>query len=532
MREMQSARVPDSQVPIEVVGGNTFGIFPKISVAKTYNMYVSDEWLISFPGYKKILEIVNGGSGRGFFHSTRHDLLIAVANSGVYSLSPSLGVQFIGTIDSSNGPVFMDENINNQVCLVDGQSAYIYHIPSNSLTKQTLQYLGNDIAPNYVVYHNTYFLIASVPGTINDQNWYVYQYATNTTISLVTQKAMQNKPDATQAVVRLPGHGNNVLVLGESSSEIWTDVGGDIVYQKAQSVSFESGCISESTIAFNDQFVAFLSTNQNNSPVIRVVEGAQTQIVSDDGLNRFLATMTRPDQSYAMMYSIGSHLFYQLTFYNSKDNTTLLYDFMTKKSFFLTDEKENYHIARYVVYYANQLIFLSITNASLFHLSDDYISYSYSTDASDRGFEIPCFRVTPPIRRQNNERFIIDKTTLWVEQGVSPYYSGLDGEEICNGVMATEDDEIMISETGATMITQGGGCHASINRPAIDLSLSKNGNQSFGKNVRRYMFPQGHYRNQVEWRQLGQANEITFQYRFWGYQRWVVGPGTAMMEMD
>ena len=67
---MSSTRVtPNSeQVKVNVVGGSNFGLYNKISPARTYNMYVTtagtpdgddfEAWLVNFPGYRRVLNLL------------------------------------------------------------------------------------------------------------------------------------------------------------------------------------------------------------------------------------------------------------------------------------------------------------------------------------------------------------------------------------------------------------------------------------------------------------------------------------------
>ena len=68
--------MPD--LPVNIVGGSTFGRYKKISDEKTINMYISDNWLVSFAGWKKIVNFPGESQGRALFHSVRGDLMIAV----------------------------------------------------------------------------------------------------------------------------------------------------------------------------------------------------------------------------------------------------------------------------------------------------------------------------------------------------------------------------------------------------------------------------------------------------------------------
>lgn len=45
------------QVPVNVVGSSTFGRYPKISLETTYNMFISDDWLVNYAGFQKVVDI-------------------------------------------------------------------------------------------------------------------------------------------------------------------------------------------------------------------------------------------------------------------------------------------------------------------------------------------------------------------------------------------------------------------------------------------------------------------------------------------
>jgi len=214
------------QIPINIVGSSTFGRYPKISTARTYNMFITDDWLANYAGFKKKSEIFPSGEGRGLFNSIRGKFLLAVVSSTVYRFDSNFVPQFIGTIETSSGEVYIDENLSNQICIVDGEAAYIYNYIDNSFTKQTLSDGINPVIPNYVVYHNTFFLFASAPTSINPQNWYAFEFDTDSTIKFNSQFAIQTKPDNALAIQRLPGKGNSVLVMGNSVCEVWMQIGG------------------------------------------------------------------------------------------------------------------------------------------------------------------------------------------------------------------------------------------------------------------------------------------------------------------
>lgn len=517
------------EVPVNVVGSSIFGRYPKISLEETWNMFISDGWLVNYAGFRKRVQFSPGGEGRGYFVSIRGGFTIAVVSSSVYRLNTNLAPIFLGNLETSFGEVYIDENLARQICIVDGQNAWIYNYEANLFTKQTLTFLTpGDIIPGYVSYHNSFFLIASNPVSDNPQQWYAFQRATDDTISLNTSFPIQTKPDFALAVKRLPGRGNNVLVLGSTVGEVWTQIGGAENYRRVQSFNIDNGVVAVSTIAANDEFVCWLSKNEANQPCIRVTDGSSSSRISTDGIDQLLETIQFPAQSTAFFYRQGGHLFYQISFYNPVDNLTLIHDFTTKMFFHVSDEHQNFHPARQVVLFNEKTYFISLTDGSIFEMGTDLITYNYSLEPNTVGDEIPRIRICKTIRKTNADRFRVGQFTFTLEQGVNDYYNVDPDVLICNGLLITESgSEFIVTESGDSILAEDGYCAIEANRPRVDMSFSKNGNQSFSNIVSRNMNAAGHYRNQMRWWKMGQANEFTVQLRFWGFQRFVAYDGVA-----
>jgi hypothetical protein len=484
------------QVPVKIVGGNNFGRYKKISAEKTYNMFISDEWLVNYAGYKAVLKLLSSGEGRGLFNSVRNNFMLAVINATVFKIDSSFIFSTVGTLSTSTGDVFMDENLSGQICIVDGLNAYIFDNSTSSITTQTLTITPPvgapyDVVPNYVCYHNTFFLISSAPASPNPSSWYAFQFATNTTISWVSgsQFTLQTKPDIALAVQRLPGRSNNVLVLGNTVAEVWTQVGGVQNYQRVSSFNIDTGVVSVSTIAASEKYLCYLAKNENNAPFIMVTDGGTTNKISNDGIDNILGRLNRPDRSNAFFYRQDGHLFYQISFYDSSDNFSLIYDFNTSMFFYVTDENLNYHPARQIVYFGNKTYFISLRHGSIFEMDTELVTADYQTLPGDYGQEIPRIRITNTIRKEDNSRFRVGYFCLTLEQG-----------------MPNNNPSI---------------------QPAIDLSFSKDGNQSYSNVVRRDLHPVGKFKNRLNYYRFGSANEFTIQLRFYGFTRFVCRSGIA-----
>lgn len=523
-------KIANSEIlPVNVVGSSIFGRYPKISLEKTYNMFISDGWLINYAGFKKAIDISPTGKGRGIFNSVRGGFLIVVISSSVYRLSSNFTPTFIGNIGTNNGDVTIDENLSNQICIVDGEAAYIYHYDNDSFaftfTKQTLTFLGSEIFPGYVTYHNTFFLIAPNRRSANSQNWYAFERDTDTTLKLNSQFAIQTKPDSVLAVLRVPGKGNNILVIGSTVSEIWTQVGGAENYRRAQSVNIDFGLITTSGVAASDDFLCMLAQNENNGPFILVTDGSSSTKLSTDGIDYLLSSIIHPEQSCAFFYRQDGHLFFQLTFYNSKDNVTLIYDFTTKMFFHVSDENYNYYPARQVVFFKGNTYFISINDSSLYNMNTTFLTYDYSITPHTQGSEIPRVRICKTIRKQDSSVFRVARFRFWMEQGVNDYHPSPTGRE-CEGYILGQDGGFILTQEGGRMLLQNATCGLDDQVPRVDMSFSKTGNQSFSNVVSVNLNRDGQYRNILNFsRGMGHANEFTIQLRFVGFQRFVANDG-------
>jgi len=502
-----------TQVPIQVVGSSTFGRYSKISGRKTYNFFISDDWLVPYAGYKRVLQLEPQSSsfvaGRGIFKSVRGKLVIAVINSAVWSLDEVLGATFIGNIATNSGPVFMAENLSGQICIVDGVNAYIYNRYNLSLTTQTNVEIPDWLIPNYVCFHDTYFLIGNGDTTGNGARWGAFSADTDTTIVLTYDLALQTKADYARAIVPLSEKGNNVLVFGSCVCEIQNNVGGLRGYQRVSTINIDYGVLSVATIASSDNFVCWLAINESSPPVIMYFDGGQHHTISTDGIDYVLGSLHNPQKSVGFIFKEDGHVFYQITFYDPEDNLTLIYDFNTKKFFHLSDTYLNYHPARQVITVGNRNFFISLNNGSLYEMGTDFTSY----DENIHPRRHPNYDLT-----QNNiiPRQVIGDTfrlpgrpdtfracrfNLLMEQGEDENYSEL-AAQIQVGLDYT---------------------------PKVSLSYSKNGAVTYSEEVPRTMNYRAHPENITQWQRFGRMNEFTHKLKFWTYGRVVVG--NAILEI-
>jgi len=457
------------QMPLNIVGSTTYGRYPKISTENTYNMFISDGWLVDFAGYLITASLRDAGIGRGLFNSARSNKMVAVVDKYVYLIDSVLTSSIIGTLDSSDGDVFIDENDAKQIAICDKKDIYIYDYNANTFGKATIGFI-----PGYITFQDGYFIAAHA----NEPKWELS--ALNNGLSWPAAPnnigAFQTKPDNVVACVRLPGRGGQLFIMGNTVTEHWVNVGYQIFpYQRTSSFNIDYGCLNPATIATGDTFIVWLGANEKSGPAILLSNGTQVTQISTDGINYKLGSLVHPEDSYGFLYKLDGHLFYQLTFSAEEDNLTLLYDLETKMFFTLTDENMNKHIAKRLVFFNDGYYFLSFTDGFVYRMSTDYVTYNLK--------EIPRVRICKNIRMPDSSQFIANSLLFTLEQGAS----------------------------------------ADIQR--VDLSVSTDGGVSFGSIDGQELNDLGVRHNKLVWWNLGWANDFVAQFRFWGKGRFVATDG-------
>lgn len=504
---------PNAQkAEVKIVGGSTFGRYHKISNERTYNMFISDSWLINTAGYRKVSEIATLGVGRVIYNSIRGKFLLVVISSFVYILNEGLSPTFIGNLSTQDGPVYVDENLNSQVCIVDGVNAYIYNY-SLGYPNLTVQTGLGSLVPGYVEYHNTFFLFGNMDKSSNGSAWYAYQYSTPTTIIEATpgQFALQTKPDYALAILRIPGQSANVLVIGSTVCEIWTQIGGIQNYRRANTISVDYGCISVATIATSDSYVCWLAANESNTPVIMVYDISGFKPISTDGIDHQLSHIQYPDQSAGMFFRQDGHLFYQLTFYNEEDNLTFIYDFSTQMFFNLSDWDLNYHPARNYAYFNQHLYFISLNSPAIYLASTDLTTYNENLANipedeidPDIDHEIQRIRICNTIRALDSSQFRANSFVFTIQQGNDRNITGLSlSSAIANSTLPYQ--------------------------PRVDLTVSRDDGFSWGNTVSRGLLPLGNRQNILNWENMGMCNSLVIKLRFWGLSSFICNNGYLEM---
>lgn len=507
MSKPGAARYKD--IPLEIAGSTKFGRYPKMSSEQTFNMIVSDGWLVPFAGYRSVVTINPTGEGRGIYSSAKLNKMFAVIDNDLWIFDTNLAKSNGGRLATSIGDVFIAENNAGQIAISDGSNIYIYDNTSNVFTTLTSAALG--FKPGYLTFQDGRFIS---PDTATNQ-WRLS--ASNNGLSWPSTAAfvgaVQTKPDHAVACIRFPSRGNLLLVFGATVTEQWYDVGAQLFpYQRSQSTNIDYGCINPATIAEGENFVCWVAANEKSGPVIMYTNGGEIEHISTDGIDFQLANLQHPTNCYGYMFKQDGHLFYVACW--PQDNFSYAYDFKTQAFYTVSDENLNVYIAKKVAFFNEKYYFVSLNDGNLYQMSSNFTDYDYGSDVVK---EIPRIRIPKNVQMPDQSRFIAGYVGFTIEQGQFDY------PDINTEFDLTTQDGLLLTTQNGVLI--GGGENFTNNVPRIDLSLSKDGGVNWGSDVGIKMRPLGLRQNKLMWWSLGAANDLTPQFRFYGFGRFVATNG-------
>lgn len=530
------------EVPLKIVGGNNFGRYNKISAEETWNMIVSDGALVIYAGYKNVLNVSSNNPGRCIYFSATANAIFAVWGTQFYQIRASTiivnskpvtqySAMLFGNLATSTGDVFMSENNNGEIAITDGVNIYVFNylLPGNGLKQSGVDFGSSPFVvknPGYISFQNGRLIVASQGTT----NWYLSAFndALTWTFTAQTVGSLQTKPDTIQAVVPVPGGGNNALVFGHNVIELWQDVGYALFpYQRQSTFNVDFGCLNASSIASLDRFVVWLGANEQSGATLMLFDGSTVKSISTDGIDFKLNSLTNPRNCTGFIFRQDGHLLYQFTF--PDDNLSFVYDFNTQLFFTVTDENLNYHIARNVVFFNNSYYFVSLKGGNLYEFSTNYTDFIYSSAQIE---EVPRIRIPPPIRLPSQRYFIMKSAGFTVENGQKNTIVNQNEDTTAPIFLSTQSGILLTTQSGILLtLNQKQVVTVNSSNPiateAIDMSISRDGAQTYGTTWRLNMNPTGMRKSRLIWQRLGQSNDSTFQFKFNGFGRFVAFDGVV-----
>jgi hypothetical protein len=385
--------------PMQIVGGTVFSRYPTMQGGVTYNMIVTGQKdskaLVSFAGYSEMIDFLVGVF-RGVFLSTNANEIVIVYGSAVYLVNSNLNYRFLSQLDSSTGDVYITENANSQITLVDGDRMYVYNYSNSSFVQPTIYF-----RPVYVDFIDG-FTIA----TFDDGRWGIDTINNSLLWADNDWVRMNNKADKVVAVVVL---NRQIWVLGEKCGELWSNQGAtDFPFVLDSSLSINYGAANRSTIASGFDKLVWLGKSELSGYSIMATDGGVPYAISNEGLDFHINKLVNPKNSTGFLYKLDGHTFYFINFLD--DNFSIQYDFNTGNWYTMTGRDiETAHIAKKGVFYLNKLFIASKNDAKFREMSTEIYDYD--------GEEIPRGRICPSFKNADDKTSILNKVNIQMEYG-------------------------------------------------------------------------------------------------------------------
>jgi len=268
---------------------------------------------------------------RGLHTMSGSAILIAVAGNRVYQVNTSFVATQIGTLTTSSGQVSISDNIDLGAGLtayiVDGPNRYTWVVATNTFT--TLPSTDGpwqgatvvDVIDNYNIYNEP-----------NTQNW----ACTDLGSSLSTQALYGTADGSSDLLVTLIVNQRQVYLIGEVTTEVWTDVGNVIAgitsfpFQRVPGTSSQSGIVAKYSLARLGETFACVAKDNRGAATIEKMEGYTWIRISTHAVEQSLLNEVVSD-AIAYTYQIEGHEMYVVTFPSVGEyGLTWVYDLSTK----------------------------------------------------------------------------------------------------------------------------------------------------------------------------------------------------------
>lgn len=386
-----------------VDGERAINLYPVFNQSQKFHEFLGTEGLDLFAN-------LGAAAIRGLYVATNDDNnLYVVAGSGVYRINTAgVAAQYTTALDTSTGLVEFSDN-GTQVMITDGTSGYVITIastPPAGLTKiADADFPGGG--------SNTFLDGYTIVAKPSDDQVNSSDLNDSTAWDALAFASAEGIPDNLQRVIEF---NQKLFLFGIISTEVWfNDGGAGFPFARLDGAVLQYGLASKNSLAKNDQAMYFLARTRaaDGERVIVEVRGYQAKIVSTQGINELLATLTNTANAEGFAYMREGHSMYELTF--PSDDITLVYDaregLWHERKSLDSAGNEIRHRARGYAYFNG------------FHMVGDYnegkIYKLKSNVYTENGLTIRRKLITPEVSDSNNDsKFTVPQLIVPMKVGV------------------------------------------------------------------------------------------------------------------
>jgi acyl CoA:acetate/3-ketoacid CoA transferase alpha subunit len=336
-----------------------------------------------------------------------------------------------------------------------------------------------DIVDNYFVYNR--------PGT--------QQFAASDALSPITRAlSFSSKDGAPDNLVSLIVDHREVYLLGERSSEVWTDVGTfPFAFQRIPGTSTQHGIAAQFTMARLGNSFAYVSRNDRGQGQVVMMNGYIPQRISTHAVENSIKDQPI-DDAIAWSYQLEGHEFYVVTF--PSVDLTWSYDTSTGmwNKWLWVDDENVYHRHRgnCVALFQGLIVVGDWQNGKIYQLDPE----NYTDDDG-------------PIRRLRRCPHLVTDflrqyfSTLQIQFQPGVGLSGIT-QSISNSAIAG------IAIAGLAVAGTSGTEISNVNPKAM-LRFSNDGGSTWSNERWVGIGELGRYNNRAIWRRLGWARDRVFE---------------------
>jgi hypothetical protein len=350
-----------------------------------------------------------------------------------------------------------------------------------------------DVMDNYIVYNN--------PTT---QQW----GSTDLLSPISPQTSYSLKDGAPDKLVALIVDHREVYLLGEASSEVWTDVGAvPFPFQRIPGTSTQHGIAAPFSLYRLGNSFAYVSRNNRGQAQIMQMNGYMPKRISTHAVENTL-TNKYIDDAIAWTYQLEGHEIYVVTFPTldltwAYDSTT---DMWHKWLYTADDNSYQRHRGNCCAVFQGMVLVGDYQNGRIYELD--------KKNFTDNGQNVRRLRRAPHLVTDLQRQYF-DELQIQFQPGVGT--TGLSqptGDIFVNSPYIIYPNAYFVIGPMQTYVI---GLQAAINNTTITtnpqamLRWSNDGGSTWSKEYWVSIGKMGRYRNRAIWRRLGQARDRIFE---------------------
>lgn len=348
---------------------------------------------------------------------------------------------------------------------------------------------------------------------VND-NYFIYtrpgtqQFAVSNILSPITPAlSFASKFTSPDNLVSLIADNGQLYLLGENSSEVWSDQGTfPVPYQRIPGTSTQQGIVAPFSVARIGNYFAYVSQNIRGANQIVLINGYIPQRISTHAVEQSLLDQYTAD-AVAYTYQLEGHEVYVVSF--PTIDITWAYDLTTGlwHKWLWVDAYDKYHRHRSncAAVFQGIVVVGDWENGNLYQL--DQSNYTDANGAIRRLRRAP--HIVSDLQRQYFDELQIQFQPGVGQQGFSrdrniylgsPYYISATGSLI----IGYQDIDVL-GDKGQISITD------TLYNPKAMLRWSNDGGSTWSKEYWQNIGQQGKYKNRAIWRRLGTSRDRIFE---------------------